>query len=129
LLGYLAFIPMVWWLGNLFCRLFLRLSGSGLPRADSPLGLNAGRYIGLLERSLIVIGIVMGTWEVILAVVAIKTVGRYQELDSKDAAEYFLVGSLASVLWAVIVAGLLATYDSAWGYRWIEAMRALIDTP
>jgi hypothetical protein len=127
IVGYLAFLPGVWQLGNQFCRLFLKLSGSSLsPQNPQRIGIKAGRYIGVLERSLVVIGIVMGSWEVIVAVVAIKTVGRYQELDDKEAAEYFLVGSLASILWAIAVAGLLAVYDSAWGFHGIKMLRELL---
>jgi hypothetical protein len=126
-LGYLVLLPLLWQGGNRFSRLFLQASGS-LPSPPTKLQLRvkAGRFIGILERSLIVIGIVMGSWEVILAVIAIKTVGRYQELDDKDAAEYFLVGSLASILWAVVVAGLLAAYDDSWGFHWIASIRHML---
>lgn len=123
LAGYFAFLPGVW-LGNQFCRLFLHLSGS-TPTAQKPLhiGIKAGRYIGLLERLLIIIGLVMGSWEVIVAVVAIKTVARYKNLDDQDTAEYFMVGSLASILWAVAIAGLLLVYDSTLGLNWIKVLR------
>lgn len=124
--GYLAFIPAVWQLGNQFCRLFLLMSGSGPTAQKKPnIGMTAGRYIGLLERLLIVIGLVMGTWELIIAVVALKTVARYNDLDDQATAEYFLIGSLASILWALIIAGLLVAYDDNLGFGWIDAARAV----
>ena len=122
--GYIAFLPSVWQLGNQFCRLFLRLSGSAPTAAkQSETRIAAGRYIGLLERLLIIIGLVMGSWEVMVAVVALKTVARYKELDEQIPAEYFLVGSLASILWAVVIAGLLIVYDSTFGFGLIELFK------
>ncbi len=79
--------------------------------------LNAGRYIGLLERLLILIGLVLGKWEVILAVIALKTVARHSELNQRIAAEYFLIGSLASIFWAVLVAGGLIWFDQSLGFH------------
>jgi hypothetical protein len=125
--GYIAFLPGVWQLGNQFCRLFLRLSGAALTAdKQSQTGITAGRYIGLLERLLIILGLVMGSWEVMAAVVAVKTVARYKELDDQIPAEYFLVGSLASILWAVAIAGLLVVYDSTWGFGLIELLHKLL---
>jgi len=123
--GYLLFLPLLWWLGNGFCRAVLALAGaeaaaSGMdygadraPAADRVFA--AGRTIGILERSLIVLGIVTGRWEVMAAVVALKTVARYRELDKQLNAEYFLVGSLASILWAVLMAGALIAFDARLG--------------
>ncbi|MEP0407639.1 MAG: hypothetical protein ABJD74_10565, partial [Roseibium sp.] len=78
--------------------------------------LKAGRVIGVLERLLIVTGLVLGKWEVLVAVIALKTVARYQELDAKLNAEYFLIGSLASVLWAVATSVALLLYDQSVGF-------------
>jgi hypothetical protein len=59
--------------------------------------------IGILERLLIFLGLVASSWEILAGVVALKTVARYSDLDKQDKAEYFLIGSLASILWAVVV--------------------------
>ncbi|GAA0780753.1 hypothetical protein E1180_10340 [Roseibium denhamense] len=78
---------------------------------------NSGRYIGYLERALIVGGVIYGKWEVILAVIALKTVARHKELDEKIDAEYFLIGSFSSILWAVGCAVLLVVYDAQLGFQ------------
>ena len=45
-----------------------------------------------------------------------STVGRaFKELEEKLNAEYFLVGSLFSVLWAVAVTFAWRAYDARWG--------------
>ncbi|MES0883216.1 hypothetical protein [Roseibium sp. SCP14] len=76
----------------------------------------SGKYIGLLERLLIVAGLVWNNWEIILAVIALKTVARHKELDDKIDAEYFLIGSFASIVWAIGVAVLLVLYDRHFGF-------------
>lgn len=122
IVGYLAFIPAIWQLGNYFCRLFVWLSKSTSETEQQPqIGIKAGRYIGFLERALIVIGLLTNNWEVLVAVIAIKTVARYTKLDDQVTAEYFMIGSLASILWAALMAGGLTVYDRTVGYSLIEA--------
>ena len=43
--------------------------------------------------------------EAIAIVLAVKGLGRYPELREPGAAEQFIIGTLASVLWAAAVAG------------------------
>ena len=43
--------------------------------------------IGSIERILIMIGLIAQSWEVMVAVIALKTVARYRELDEKIEAE------------------------------------------
>jgi hypothetical protein len=57
--------------------------------------------------------------------VALKTVARYSKLDDQDKAEYFLIGSLASILWAVIVTGFAVIYDRYLGFRVLSALAGL----
>lgn len=85
--------------------------------------LRAGRLIGSLERTLIMIGIITTRWEVIAGVVALKSVGRYRELEQQIQAEYFLIGSLASILWAVVITFLLIAYDGHLGFRLLTPSR------
>ena len=127
--------------GNSACRFVLKHSGAkmpGSPRAQdtkesaaegdtAPIVprqpsadadedvLKAGRLIGSLERVLIMTGLIAHSWEVMIAVIALKTVARYQDLDRKLEAEYFLVGSLVSILWAVLVTVAAIMLDSAFG--------------
>ncbi len=139
--------------GNAACRLVLKRSGAKIthhprlqitkesaakgdastviskPPADEAdeEALKAGRVIGSLERILISIGLIAQSWEVMVAVIALKTVARYQELDERIEAEYFLIGSLVSILWAVAVTVGAMILDSAIGINVSGLIRGLID--
>ncbi|MEJ0024543.1 MAG: hypothetical protein WDN01_00835 [Rhizomicrobium sp.] len=127
ILIYLFAVPLLWQTGNEVVRVLL--VWSGVPKtpkkAHPPTSLpsvspRAGRYIGLLERSLIVAGLLMNSWDIVTAVIALKTVARYKELDEQLSAEYFLIGSLTSILWAVFIAISLAKYDGTIGLHLIS---------
>jgi hypothetical protein len=133
--GYALVAPLLWWAGNAFCRFVLAASGAGqVPPAESDApappadegALRAGRFIGVLERSLVLIGIVSARWEVVAGVVALKTVARYKELDDRFNAEYFLIGSLASILWAVLVALGLVLFDAHLGFGIVQDVKLLV---
>jgi hypothetical protein len=62
--------------------------------------LRGGAAIGYLERTAIVAAIVVGHPEVLAAVIAIKGLGRFSELDNAEARERFIIGTLTSFLWA-----------------------------
>ena len=104
-IAYAFFFPLIWQGGNYFCKWCLGSLKAAVENKDEDSNLKAGRYIGLLERLLILIGVTFSSGELILAVIALKTVGRYQELDKKVPAEYFLIGSLASLLYGLIISG------------------------
>jgi hypothetical protein len=74
-----------------------------------PLGPSArvGATIGVLERILIVVFVLTGSEAAVGFVVAAKTLARFRLLDDRDFAEYYLLGTLASVAVA-IVSGLIA---------------------
>jgi hypothetical protein len=98
--------------GNGACRQLFALTG--MKDAIAPAissHYSAGRIIGWLERLVLAIGIVTRSWEVLAAVVALKTVARFKELDDQLNAEYFLIGSLFSVLWAISVTSAWLAYD------------------
>lgn len=73
--------------------------------------LRGGTWIGLLERTAISATLLAGWPEGVAVVLAIKGLGRYPELrqeaseERAGAAERFIVGTLASVLWASAAAG------------------------
>lgn len=69
--------------------------------------LRGGTTIGYLERAAIIGGIAVGHPEVVAAVIAIKGLGRFSELDSAAARERFIIGTLASMIWAGVCAGLV----------------------
>jgi len=66
-----------------------------------------GATIGVLERLLIVTFVLVGADAAIGFVIAAKTIARFRQLDDRDFAEYYLLGTLASVSVA-IVTGLIA---------------------
>jgi hypothetical protein len=72
----------------------------------APLGANArvGSTIGILERLLIVVFVLTGSDVAIGFVVAAKTLARFRLLDDRDFAEYYLLGTLASVSVAIVTA-------------------------
>ena len=71
--------------------------------------INRGRLIGNLERLLLTIVVAAGSYAALAFLVAAKGLIRSEELQERDFAEYFLVGSLASVLVA-LCAGIVMRY-------------------
>ena len=87
------------WGGNWSCRLLLsKFKIVALPRqqeitpeGDPPSQALSpaltepafGRLIGTLERALIAAGIVFASWEILVDVIALKTVARFKDLDER----------------------------------------------
>jgi len=69
--------------------------------------LRGGTAIGYLERAAVALGVIAGFPAVIAVVVALKGIGRFTELATPAARERFIVGTLASLLWACTVAGMV----------------------
>ncbi|WEG07677.1 hypothetical protein PU630_10485 [Microbacterium horticulturae] len=69
--------------------------------------MRGGTVIGYLERLAAVISIVVGYPEAIAVVVAIKGIGRFSELGEPETRERFIIGTLASLVWACAVGALL----------------------
>jgi hypothetical protein len=69
--------------------------------------LRGGAAIGYLERLAIVAAIVVGHPEAIAAVIAIKGLGRFSELDNAEARERFIIGTLTSIIWAAVCAAII----------------------
>jgi hypothetical protein len=65
--------------------------------------LRGGMWIGVLERLAITGGILAGHPEAAAIVIAVKGLGRYPELRGGKDAEKFIVGTLASYLWAAVI--------------------------
>lgn len=63
-----------------------------------------GKLIGLLERTFLYFLIIFNQIGAIAVIIALKSLARFKELEDKNFAEYFLIGSLLSVLVAVIPA-------------------------
>jgi hypothetical protein len=75
--------------------------------------LRGGAWIGALERLAVFAGLAAGFPEGVAVVLALKGVGRFQDLrgDATShgaATERFIIGTFASVLWAAACAGMVA---------------------
>jgi len=91
-------------------------SPSPLPPAAEPaaefvdiIEINRGRLIGNLERLVLTIVVAAGSYAALAFLVAAKGLIRSEDLHDRDFAEYFLIGSLASVLVA-LCAGLVMRF-------------------
>ena len=67
---------------------------------SDPNSFHAGQLIGILERWLILVFILIGHYEVIGFLIAAKSIIRFGEKDH-DKTEYFLAGTLLSIAIAV----------------------------
>ena len=64
---------------------------------------NTGEIIGIIERLLILTFILAGNYEAVGFSIAAKSIARFKELDDKNFAEYYLLGTSVSVGIAVAV--------------------------
>lgn len=62
----------------------------------------AGRYIGILERLIVAASILIGRYEIIGFLIAAKSIIRHTETNNKVFAEYFLIGTFTSFIWAAL---------------------------
>ncbi|WP_309712039.1 hypothetical protein [Pseudolysinimonas sp.] len=69
--------------------------------------LRGGTWIGYLERLAVIGAILVGRFEIIAAVIAIKGLGRFSELDAPEARERFIIGTLVSMTWAALCGALI----------------------
>ncbi|MCZ2860360.1 hypothetical protein [Blastococcus sp. VKM Ac-2987] len=67
--------------------------------------LRGGAWIGVLERGAVAGTLLVGWPEGLAVVLAVKGLGRFSELRAPAAAERFIVGTLASGLWAAACVG------------------------
>ena len=67
--------------------------------------LRGGAWIGAMERAAIAGTLLVGWPEGLAVVLAVKGLGRYAELRAPAAAERFILGTLASALWAAACVG------------------------
>lgn len=96
--------------------------GSAAEQADAPgiraaaATLRGGRWIGMLERLAVFATILSGFGDGIAVVLAIKALARYPELKATNsgAAERFIIGTFASVLFAAACAGLARWLTGLW---------------
>lgn len=75
--------------------------------------LDTGRYIGMVERLILLTFIAVDAISAIAFVLTAKSIARYQELNQKDFAEYYLVGTLTSTAVALL-GGVLLRFLWSW---------------
>lgn len=76
---------------------------SGGPQ--DPAILRGGAWIGVLERAAVAVSLLARSPDGLVVVLAVKGLGRYAELRAPAAAERFILGTLASALWAAACVG------------------------
>ena len=99
-------------------------AASSVPVRDAPVRtlsdpdtLRGGAWIGTLER-LAIVATLLTRWPEGLAVIlAVKGLGRYPELRRPTAAERFIIGTLASALWAVACVGVVVALGGGIEHR------------
>ncbi|HEX2075713.1 MAG TPA: hypothetical protein VHF92_18190 [Geodermatophilus sp.] len=69
--------------------------------------LRGGTWIGVFERAAVAATLLGGWPEGLAVVLAVKGLGRYAELKAPAAAERFIIGTLASALWAAACVGVV----------------------
>lgn len=81
-----------------------RGQSAGAEESQEEGALRGGVYIGLLERTATTAAILAGQLALIAVIVAIKGLGRFDQLRGNPAAsEKFTIGTLCSLLWAAAV--------------------------
>jgi hypothetical protein len=109
-LGVLVVYFAVTFAGGYLIRFLTRPLTKHLPRLGDEDGSslrNAGMYIGWLERSLVLTALLLRSPATVGLVLAAKSIARFPELGKSERfAEYFLIGTLLSLLLAIF-AGIL----------------------
>jgi Na+/serine symporter len=64
---------------------------------------HAGLAIGLLERIFVLTLVLYGEFTAIILVLAAKSIARFEDLKRREFAEYYLIGTFTSMLFALFV--------------------------
>lgn len=70
-------------------------------RSAGAIDIARGRTIGALERAIALTLVLLGQYGALGLIVAAKSIARFKALEDREFAEYFLVGTLASLLLAL----------------------------
>ncbi len=82
--------------GHFFTLIFLKALG---PLGNSVIR-RAGALIGFLKRTFVLTFVLIDQYVVIAIVLTAKSITRFEELKDRKFAEYYLVGTLSSMLFA-----------------------------
>lgn len=70
-------------------------------RTAGAIDIARGRTIGALERAIALTFVLLGQYGALGLIVAAKSLARFKALEDREFAEYFLIGTLASLLLAL----------------------------
>ena len=104
LCGYyicIYFIAIV--VGGLFVELFLKSLRISLENSSEKGLPGAGKIIGMLERGIILTLGLLGEFGAISFVFVAKSMARFKQMEERQFAEYYLIGTLLSFFFALIV--------------------------
>ncbi len=107
----LSGLALNWKGGTAFVRRLLARYPEVVPQETEQAGhgYEMGRTIGCLERTLVFALVLFGQWGALGLVIAAKSIARFKELNDRHFADYYLIGTLASMLVAVGT-GILVRY-------------------
>lgn len=88
------------------------VGGDATASVSDPETLRGGTSIGALERVAVAVTLLASWPEGLALVLGVKGLGRYPELRRPAAAERFIIGTLASVLWAVATVGVVVAVQT-----------------
>jgi phage regulator Rha-like protein len=63
----------------------------------------AGMVIGIVERIMVLTFVLVNQYTAITVIFAAKSIARFNELKDRKMAEYYLIGTLASITFALLV--------------------------
>lgn len=98
---YILLFVLIWDPASIFIKkLFEYILTSS--SATSENDLKMGNLIGKLERVIVAVLVLLNQYSVIGLVLTAKSIARFKQLEDKDFAEKYLVGTLTSILFALI---------------------------
>lgn len=62
-----------------------------------------GASVGAVERVLTLTFVLLGQYEALALILAAKSIARFEELKTREFAEYYLIGTLSSITFAMLV--------------------------
>ncbi len=90
--------------GSFFNVTFKVLTKKYKPDSETPSSSSkAGALVGTLERVLILLVLLGGNYTAIGYIIAAKSIARFGKMQDKDFAEYYLIGTLSSLIWSILV--------------------------
>ncbi|MCX5046635.1 hypothetical protein OG921_26020 [Aldersonia sp. NBC_00410] len=107
-LGGLPFAPLAFRIARRQSDRADPADSADLRDTTDPGPLRGGLMIGVFERIAIVVTVLAGWPEGIVVVLGVKGLARYPELrePKPHASEQFIIGTFASVLWALAIGGI-----------------------